>query len=117
MLTTPNFVVAANYRDIYSLQGHLDSGGIVVVETYNKMFTTRILDSGKRLRVTNLGLSLDNDKHYDIEIGKGPRSFARVKTQVTNRFGQVLKFEGYYLQYALTPTDLRDEIMKHLPNA
>ena len=115
MLHMPNFTVAHTFEDFARLETHLDAGGIIVAELNNKFFSTRITEGGKRLTITEAVIFGTARKHV-IELDKGPRTIARVRTQITNNLGQVLKFEGYYLQYALTPTDLRDEIIKHVPN-
>ncbi len=120
----PNFIVAKTYQDFVTTEGldprpvlekHLDQGGIVVVEMGNKFFTTRIMDGGKRLRITQ-NVVFGNALVHEIPVSKGPRALARVKTQITGRDGRLHKFEAYYLAYKLTPTDLRDEILAVLPN-
>lgn len=115
MLHMPNFTVAHTYEDIISLEGHLATGGIIVAELNNKFFSTRITDGGKCLTITE-NVMFGNPRKHTFEIDKGPRSIARVRTQITNKAGQLLKFEAYYLEYKLTPSDLRSEIIKHVPN-
>lgn len=124
MKLLPNFIVAETYQDFFEataldprpiLEKHLDEGGIIVVEIGNKFFNTRILDGGKRLRITE-AVIFGTAKWHEIPVSKGPRAIARVKTQITGRDGRVHKFEAYYLAYKLTPTDLRDELVAALPN-
>lgn len=125
MKSMPNFIVASTFNDFLEkdsihdvstkLEKHLDQGGVVVVELGNKFFTTRILDGGKRLRITE-NVIFGNSRQYEIPVEKGPRVLARVKTQITGRDGRLHKFEAYYLAYKLSSTDLRDELIRVLPN-
>lgn len=115
MLTMPNFTVAQTFDDFPLLEPLLNQGGIVVVELNNKYFMTRILDGGKRLRITE-HVVFGQSRVHEIKVGKGPRFIDRVKTQITGRNGAVHKFEAYYLAYKLAPGDLRDELVAALPN-
>ena len=116
MLHMGNFIAAQTFEDMFQLEEYLKQGGLVVVEIGNKNFSTRILDGGRRLRVTRnnaWAASVKDCEQRDIDFS-GPRILTRIKTQVTNLFGSVLKFEGYYLQYSVTSTELRDAIVPHL---
>lgn len=124
MKILPNFIVAETYHDFTAtealdprpiLDKHLDQGGTIVVEIGNKFFSTRILDGGKRIRITESVL-FGTAQMREILVSSGPRAIARVKTQITGRDGRLHKFEAYYLAYKLTPTDLRDELTNALPN-
>lgn len=125
MKMMPNFIVAETFDDFIhkddfnekptKLEKYLDQGGIIVVEMGNKFFNTRIMDGGKRLRITE-AIVFGTARLHEIPVSKGPRALARVKTQITGRDGRLHKFEAYYLAYKLTPTDLRDELLSVLPN-
>ncbi len=116
MLTMSNFVVIQNHWEIKDLKQYLIEGGLVVVEMANKQFSTRIIDGQKTLRATPK-LRTDETDFSEIFLPEhGHHRFARLKTQITAKDGRVLKFEGYYLEFYMTSTDLRNEILKQIPN-
>lgn len=97
---------AFNYTDLHTLEPFLAHGGVVVVDLANRFFKTRILDDGKRIRVTNLL----NNEHYDTRIiGEENKycRFVRIRTQLTRR-GQTRRFEGYYVQLSYEASDLNE---------